>query len=92
MNSGATRSSWVAAGLAVLALQAGIANAADPAAAKSAAAVAPAREIDADALAVLKKFGGFLAAQPQFTVESQRLLLPFVERVDGAFVARLRLT
>ena len=35
MKSGATRSSWVAAGLAVLALQAGIANAADPAAART---------------------------------------------------------
>jgi hypothetical protein len=69
MKSGATRSSWVAAGLAVLALQAGIANAADPAAAKPATAVAPAAEIDADALALLKKFGGFLAAQPRFGFE-----------------------
>jgi 16S rRNA (cytosine967-C5)-methyltransferase len=32
----------------------------------------------------------FLAAQPQFTVERQRTLLPFVERVDGAFVALLK--
>ena len=69
MKSRATRSSWVAAGLAVLALQAGIANAADPAAAKPATAVAPAAEIDADALALLKKFGGFLAAQPRFGFE-----------------------
>ena len=69
MKSGATRNGWVAAGLAVLALQAGIANAADPAAAKPATAVAPAAEIDADALALLKKFGGFLAAQPRFGFE-----------------------
>lgn len=69
MKSGATRSGWVAAGLAVLALQAGIASAADPAAAKPATAVAPAAEIDADALALLKKFGGFLAAQPRFGFE-----------------------
>lgn len=69
MKSGSTRSSWVAAGLAVLALQAAVANAADPAAAKPATAVAPAAEIDADALAVLKKFGRFLAAQPRFGFE-----------------------
>ena len=32
----------------------------------------------------------FLAAQPQFTLERQRTLLPFVERVDGAYVALLK--
>jgi 16S rRNA (cytosine967-C5)-methyltransferase len=31
----------------------------------------------------------FLAAQPSFAVERQRTLLPFVERVDGAYVALL---
>jgi 16S rRNA (cytosine967-C5)-methyltransferase len=36
--------------------------------------------------------GKFLAAQPQFKLESQRTLLPFVESVDGAFVARLQRT
>jgi 16S rRNA (cytosine967-C5)-methyltransferase len=32
----------------------------------------------------------FLAARPEFKLESQRTLLPFIEGVDGAFVARLR--
>jgi 16S rRNA (cytosine967-C5)-methyltransferase len=34
----------------------------------------------------------FLAAQPQFRLESQRTLRPLVERVDGAFVAKLHRT
>ena len=32
----------------------------------------------------------FLAAQPAFTLEMERQLLPFVDGVDGAFVARLK--
>jgi 16S rRNA (cytosine967-C5)-methyltransferase len=32
----------------------------------------------------------FLNAQPQFTLEGERTVLPFVEGVDGAFVAKLR--
>ena len=32
----------------------------------------------------------FLAAQPGFTLEMERQLLPFVDTVDGAFVARLK--
>jgi 16S rRNA (cytosine967-C5)-methyltransferase len=32
----------------------------------------------------------FLKQRPEFKLESQRELLPFVEAVDGAFVARLR--
>jgi 16S rRNA (cytosine967-C5)-methyltransferase len=33
----------------------------------------------------------FLAKHPQFQLESERSLLPFIEAVDGAYVARLRL-
>ena len=32
----------------------------------------------------------FLAAQPQFKLETERQLLPFADSADGAFVARLR--
>jgi 16S rRNA (cytosine967-C5)-methyltransferase len=32
----------------------------------------------------------FLAAQPKFKLEHERQLLPFADRVDGAYVARLR--
>jgi 16S rRNA (cytosine967-C5)-methyltransferase len=32
----------------------------------------------------------FLAAHPDFKLESQRQLLPFHDGVDGAYVARLR--
>jgi 16S rRNA (cytosine967-C5)-methyltransferase len=32
----------------------------------------------------------FLAADPQFKLEGERMLLPFVEGVDGAYVARLK--
>lgn len=32
----------------------------------------------------------FLAAHPQFTLETERQLLPFVEGVDGAYVAKLK--
>jgi 16S rRNA (cytosine967-C5)-methyltransferase len=33
---------------------------------------------------------GFLGAHPQFQLEGQRQLLPFIDQVDGAYVARLR--
>jgi 16S rRNA (cytosine967-C5)-methyltransferase len=32
----------------------------------------------------------FLASTPDFRLESERQLLPFADRVDGAYVARLR--
>jgi 16S rRNA (cytosine967-C5)-methyltransferase len=32
----------------------------------------------------------FLAADPQFKLEGERMLLPFIEGVDGAYVARLK--
>ena len=35
---------------------------------------------------------GFLAAHPDFKLESARELLPFADQVDGAFVARLEKT
>ena len=32
----------------------------------------------------------FVSARPEFNLESERQLLPFVEQVDGAYVAKLR--
>ena len=34
----------------------------------------------------------FLATNPKFKLESERQLLPFTDNVDGAYVARLKLS
>lgn len=69
MHRETTSRRWAALGLAVLVGLAGAARAADPAAPPASTPPAQADEVDADALALVNRFGAFLAAQPRFGFE-----------------------